>query len=124
MTRTDFERWLRAYGHAWKKGDPDAACQLFSRDAAYFETPFDIPMVGTAAIHRYWTEGAKNAQTDVIFTATVIKVMGASGFAQWHASFRRVPSNAFVELDGVLLARFEGDMRCTEFREWWHRRES
>ena len=123
MTHGDFTRWLNAYGQAWTTGDPDAAVRLFSADAAYFETPFDPPMIGTAAIHRYWTEGAKNAQTGVTFSATVLDVRDATGLARWQASFRRVPSGASVELDGVLIARFGDDLRCNEFREWWHRRE-
>ena len=124
MTLLDFKRWLDEYGEAWTSGDPEAAALIFSPDAAYFETPFDPAMVGTAAIRQYWTDGAKNAQTEITFSAKVISFEGATGFAQWHATFRRVPSNAFVELDGVLLARFNDDMCCVEFREWWHRRES
>lgn len=124
MILGNFESWLREYGEAWTNGDPDAAARLFSPDAAYFETPFAPAMVGTAAIHQYWTEGAKNAQTDVTFSAKVISFQGKTGFAKWHATFRRVPSQVFVELDGVLLARFDDSMRCAEFREWWHRSES
>lgn len=122
--RRRFDQWLQAYGFAWSAGDPDGVAQLFSPEARYFETPFDAPMAGTAAIHRYWTEGAKNAQTQVAFKATVISFDGATGFAQWHATFRRVPSDVRVELDGVLRATFDDQMRCVEFREWWHRRES
>jgi SnoaL-like domain len=119
----DFEQWLTRYGDAWTKGNPDAVVQLFSRDAAYYETPFDPPMRGSDAIHQYWTEGAKNAQTDVKFGATIIAVTGNTGYARWWATFRRVPSNVSVALDGVLSASFDDAMRCGEFREWWHRRE-
>lgn len=47
-----------------------------------------------------------------------------TGHAHWHATFTRVPAGTFVELDGVLMARFDAHMRCTEFREWWHRKET
>ncbi len=124
MTIHDFQLWLERYGRAWVAGEPDAAVQLFSTDAAYYEEPFDDPMVGAGAIHRYWTEGAKDGQTDVAFEATAIFANEDTGFARWRASFRRVPSRALVELDGVMWARFDEHMRCTEFREWWHRRES
>lgn len=119
-----FQRWLDGYGQAWMTGDPQAAVQLFAPSAAYHETPFDPPMVGTEAIRRYWTEGAKNAQTAVQFEATLLWFDGTTGVARWRATFRRVPSRVFVELDGTLLARFDDEMRCEEFREWWHRRES
>jgi len=124
MTIDDVRQWLNRYGNAWVAGDPDAVVQLFSADAAYYETPFDEPMIGTEAIRRYWTEGAKNAQTDVTFEATPVSVSGNTAFACWRATFRRVPSKAFVELDGVLSGRFDEEMRCAEFREWWHRKET
>ena len=124
MKIRDFQQWLERYGKAWVEGDPDAVVQLFSADAAYYETPFDEPMIGTEAIRRYWTEGATKAQTDVTFEATPVSLSGSTGFARWRATFRRVPSKEFVELDGVLSARFDDAMRCEEFREWWHRRET
>ena len=124
MTDMDFQRWLARYAEAWIAGNPDAVVYLFSVDAAYYETPFDEPMIGTSAIHKYWTDGAKNAQTDVTFRATPILLDGNTGFARWQATFRRVPSETFVELDGVLSARFDSEKRCDEFREWWHRRET
>lgn len=123
MTLRNFRQWLKQYGDAWAAGDPDAAVLLFSAAAAYYETPFDPPMVGTEAIRQYWTEGAKTAQRDVVFEATCLSLRGDTGIAHWRATFRRVPSNRFVELDGVLSARFDDASRCEEFREWWHRRE-
>lgn len=122
--RAAFDDWLRRYGAAWQSGDPAAAVALFTADAAYHETPFDAPMVGAEAIRRYWTEGAQDAQRDVRFTATIVAFDGDTGTAHWRASFVRVPGGAFVELDGVLSARFAADGRCREFREWWHRRET
>lgn len=124
MTHDDFQEWLDRYGAAWEAGDPDAAVRLFSPDAAYYETPFDAPMTGSAQIHKYWTEGAKNAQTDVKFQAYQSSLSGNTGFALWRASLRRVPSDILVELDGALSASFDGEGRCQEFREWWHRRET
>lgn len=123
ITIHHFQLWLERYGRAWAERDPDAVVQLFSANAVYYEEPFDDPMVGPDAIRRYWTEGAKNGQADVTFGATPISVDQDTGFALWQATFRRVPSGTSVELEGVLSARFDEEMRCTEFREWWHRRE-
>jgi len=81
MTTTAFERWLRAYGDAWERGDPDAVVPLFSPNATYLERPFDVPMVGVDAIRQYWIDGAKNAQTTVRFTASVIAQVGRVGWA-------------------------------------------
>ena len=123
MTLQSFGQWLKRYGAAWVAGDPDAVVGLFSPTAAYYETPFDAPMVGAGAIRQYWTDGAKNAQTNVRFEATPITFNDRTGYARWRATFERVPSAVAVELDGVLAATFDDHMRCEEFREWWHRRE-
>lgn len=123
LAREAFEAWMQAYGRAWQAGDPDAVTALFTADAAYHETPFDEPMVGREAIHRYWSEGADQAQRNVRFDFVVLAIAGDTGVARWWASFERVPSGAQVELDGVLAAEFDGSERCRRFREWWHRRE-
>lgn len=124
LTHAAFERWLSAYGAAWRDGDPEAAVRLFTPEAAYHETPFDAPLRGAGAIRRYWTDGAKNAQRDVAFAARVVGVDDDTGHAHWRASFVRVAGGARVELDGVLAARLAADGRCRELREWWHRRET
>jgi uncharacterized protein (TIGR02246 family) len=124
IERAFFSDWLRRYGDAWRAGDPQAVLLLFTDDAAYHETPFEPPLLGRAAIRRYWTEGARDGQRDVAFAAQPVGVDGDTGCALWQATFVRQPAGSFVELDGVLLARFAADGRCREFREWWHRRET
>lgn len=123
LDTTRLNDWLDAYGEAWIAGDPEAAARLFAPDARYHETPFDEPMIGREAIHRYWAEGARDAQEQVRFSHDVVAVVGDAGVARWRATFTRVPSGRRVELDGVLLAEFDREGRCTVFREWWHRRE-
>jgi len=120
----EFKKWLDAYGAAWENGDADAAAALFTEDAAYHETPFDEPMTGIQAIHRYWTEGAAQSQKDVAFSYEALAVVGNVGLARWHASFVRIRTGKRVELDGFLLAEFAAAGKCAVFREWWHRRES
>jgi hypothetical protein len=124
MMFADFVDWLDGYGKAWTTGDPDAVVALFSNNAAYHETPFDAPLVGTERIHQYWANGARDSQRSVMFKSTPLFMDVDTGCAWWKATFFRVPSDLFVELDGILSARFDETRRCVEFREWWHRRES
>lgn len=123
MNEAQFTRWLTAYGRAWETGDAAAVVALFAPDAAYHETPFDPPMVGRGAIETYWREGAGQAQRDISFLFKVLSVTDDSGLGHWSAEFVRVPSGSRVRLDGVMAVRFDGDGRCVEFREWWHRQE-
>ena len=117
-----FEEWLDAYRRAWEGRDPDAAACLFTEDATYQETPFEEPMRGRAAIRAYW-EGVPANQRQIKFESDVLAFTAhGEGLARWRASFVRISSGVLVELDGIFLVRLvEG--RCTEFREWWHRRE-
>jgi len=119
----EFEKWLDAYGLAWQSGDAQAAIELFTDDAAYYENPFDDPMVGKEAIHRYWNEGAGESQEDVCYSHKALAVAESKGLAQWQATFTRLPTRNQVELDGFLVAEFDGAGKCSVFREWWHRRE-
>ncbi|CAN5836463.1 hypothetical protein BH23ACT10_BH23ACT10_22980 [soil metagenome] len=122
MTAQSFDMWLEAYGRAWIDGDPEAVVQLFTKDAAYFETPFDPPMIGHDTIRTYWHEGAELGQRDVRFSHDVVAVEADVAIARWHAVFVRTDDGTVVELDGVLLAEFDDAGRCRQFREWWHRR--
>lgn len=124
LAREALEAWVQACGRAWEAGDPDAVTALFTADAACHETPSAEPMMGSEAIHRYWSEGADQTQRNIRFGLVVLAVSGETGVARWWASFERVPSGAWVELDGVLEAEFDRSERCRRFREWWHRRET
>jgi SnoaL-like domain len=122
VDRHAFEVWLQQYGDAWERQDADAAADLFSMDTKYYETPFDAPMTGREAVRSYWNEGT-TLQRDISFGYDVLAMNGETGIARWTSSFRRVPSGVAVRLDGVLTARFDSEGRCSEFREWWHRKE-
>jgi hypothetical protein len=114
---------LDAYGRAWEAGDTVAAAQLYSDDVAYYETPFDAPARGTRGVRDYSAIAAA-AQRDVHFWHEPYAVKGNTGIARWGASFVRVPSGVCVELDGIFVLKFDDDGRCSELREWWHRRET
>ena len=124
MTKEQFTQWLQAYGDAWEQGDPDAIIKLFSPDTKYFETPLVEPLVGQTALYDYWTRGAQDSHTDITFSAIPLFVSKHQGFARWQASFTRKRTRRRVHLDGALFAQFDDSLQCTEFREWWHRKET
>lgn len=120
----EFSRWLSSYGNAWKSGDTEGIQQLFSKEARYYETPFDPPLIGRKSIAEYWDEGAKHGQKEVSFSSKGAAVSGNRGFSRWNASFIRVQSEVSVRIEGFLEAQFDEDGLCSVFREWWHRREN
>lgn len=84
--------------------------------------PVRYPHAGESEIYEYWAE-VPNSQEDIHFNWQVLAVTGQSGIAHWQARFRRLPNGPQVHLDGVLVADFDPEGRCTAFREWWHRQE-
>ncbi len=125
LDKAEVETWLNEYGQAWVKGDPAAVAMLFSDDATYQETPFDVPMRGKDSIKAYWKNGAADAQEDVSFQYQLWAVAGNEAFAQWTADFLRIASGERVDLSGTFRLVFEKDsgrLQCVALQEWWHRR--
>ncbi len=61
---------------------------------------------------------------DVHFSHEILAVTENEGISsRWRANFVRVPSGAAVRLDGICFVTRNADGLCTEFREWWHRKE-
>jgi hypothetical protein len=123
MTRESFDDWLRRYGAAWEGRDPETAATLFSADAEYYWTPFSPPKRGPSEIARAWAE-ATSRQRDIRFRCRVLGFDGRTGIAQWSTRLVRLHLGREVEIDGVLLAEFDGAGLCRVFREWWHGSES
>jgi ketosteroid isomerase-like protein len=110
--------WLDRYGAAWENRDAEAAAELFTADAEYYETPRAMPFVGQAGIAEYWSTVTAD-QRDVEFTSRVLAVDGNIGVAEWSATFTSVSTGATIGLDGVFVLEFDNGWRCSELREWW-----
>jgi ketosteroid isomerase-like protein len=113
MDRAMFQDWLNRYVDAWRTGDPTAIGDLFSADATYFYGPYREPVVSRDAIVRDWIADPDEP-------------------GSWEAEYRPLAVDGDVAvatgesryIDGktysnVFVCRFDGDGRCTEFREWF-----
>ena len=120
LTRDAFESWLQGYRAAWEGRDPQAAAALFSpQGAEYYWTPYVPPQRGRDEIAAVW-QGAVTQQRDIHMSFEVLAVEGNRGIAHWRTMFTSVPSGEQVQLDGILIAEFDGLQHCRVFREWWH----
>ena len=122
MDRAKFTDWLDAYKRAWETRDPEAAANLFTANAAYHETPFDEPSRGQEGILEYWS-GVTRTQEAIEFSYEILATAEAVGIAHWRSEFTSLPSRSAVDLDGIFLVKLDADGKCTEFREWWHKRK-
>jgi len=122
LTPALMTEWLEKYKAAWEANDPEAAAVLFTDDAEYYWTPFEVPKRGRDEIAKAWAD-ATSRQQNVHFSFDVLAVYDSSGIAHWHTSFLRMTTGKHVELDGIIIAEFNGERLCHVFREWWHSSE-
>ena len=118
LTHEHFQHWLESYGRASAENDPHASANLFTKNAAYYETPFAEPMVGRDAILQYWDKGAQSLKNKES-TFEILSVQDQCGIARWQSRFTVIESGKRLALDCVFLVEFD-DGKCSEFREWWH----
>jgi hypothetical protein len=118
LSTASLESWLARYEQAWEQRDPAQAAALFTENAPYHEMPFDAPKAGRAGIRDYWTTVTAD-QRNVDFKSQVVAVTGQTGVARWSASLTSAASGARIDLDGVFILKFDGNL-CSELREWWH----
>jgi hypothetical protein len=115
---------MDAYGAAWISNDPDEVRALFASDASYSVNPFEPPWVGREEIVAQWTADPRR-QEEVAFDHTALAAEGETGIAAWRVSFVSTQQErARVEMDGVLLLRFDDDGKCVDHREWFFKRET
>jgi hypothetical protein len=119
MTERELTTWLDAYGSAWVSADSEAAAELFTSDACYYETPFDPPALGPEGVREYWS-AATGTQRDVSFRHEILAIVERRALVRWWATFVRVLSGARVELEGILMLDFADDGRCQKLRAWWN----
>jgi hypothetical protein len=113
MDHAAVQAWLDRYIAAWRSGEPTDIGALFSEDAAYYYGPYREPVRGRAAIVADWTS-APDAPGSWEAEYRPLAIDGETVVATGESRYRdgRTFSNIFV-------CRFDGDGRCTEFREWF-----
>lgn len=123
MTQEAFEAWLKKYGKAWERRDAKAAAELYAEDGTYQVTPFVEPMRGRTAILQYWTHVAQT-EKDIRFGHEILAVTPEQGIARWWSSFVIIPPGLKTKLHGIFVIVLDGQGKCTQLREWWHKQQT
>ena len=121
LTLETFSSWLEAYSKASIHNDPQVLEKLYARNAEYYETPFDTPMIGRDAIRKYWEIGAQTLK-DKEASYEVLSIRDNLGIARWRSKFTDINSGKRLLLDCIFLIEFNDDDQCSVFREWWHQK--
>jgi hypothetical protein len=115
---------MDAYGKAWVDNDEKVARSLFAPEAVYYVSPFKPPWVGRDQIVAEWVADPEG-QEEIAFDHTPLVAEGDTGIAKWSVSYTRtVGTRARVEMDGILLLKFDQDGKCLEHLEWFFKEET
>jgi ketosteroid isomerase-like protein len=117
MDHAAFQGWLDRYVTAWRSGDPGDIASLFSADAAYFYGPFRDPVSGRDAIVDDWTASPDPAGS----WEAEYRPLAVDGDVAVAIGESRYPGEGKT-YSNIFVCRFDGDGRCTEFREWFMER--
>lgn len=120
MSEKDFQNWLKSYGQAWEDKNIDKFVSLFSKNAEYYWTPFDLPKKGISEIADA-VNSAVSTQSDIKFTFQVLAFANNTGICRWWCRFNRILSGSLIKLDGIFYCEFDRNHSCHIFREWWHK---
>jgi len=117
----DVQAWLDGYVRAWMSYDPEEVGALWSDDAVHSYGPFDEPVRGRDAIVASWLED-RDATGTYEARYEPLLVAGDRAVANGRSRYFKEDGSLRDEYDNIFSLRFDGDGRCTEFREWFMRR--
>src|SRR5215212_3316223 len=67
-TREQGRTIIDTFGKGWSKPDIELLMSIFAPDAAFVETPFSAPILGSAAIRLWWLH-VPFTQSDITFSS-------------------------------------------------------
>jgi ketosteroid isomerase-like protein len=130
VDRADVDRWLAAYGDAWKTYDPDQVRALFADEIEYRYHPYDDPVRGRDAVVASWLgegdeAGASTRDREGTYDATyhAVAVEGDVAVATGRSTYLTEPGGEVEKVfDNCFVMRFDAAGRCREFTEWFMER--
>jgi hypothetical protein len=130
MDRDTAQDWLNRYVAAWISYDPDDIAGLFSETVAYRYHPYDEPVVGRQAVIASWlgedasgSASTRDAPGTYEAEYSPVAVDGDTVVATGTSRYRDRPGGPVVRTyDNCFVLRFDGEIRCREFTEYYLRR--
>ena len=107
--------WVEGYERAWRTAGTDGLGDLFTDDAEYLGSPYDVPVVGLAAISEMWDEDRNGPDEVFTMTAEVVACQGDTGVARVQVRYGDPLVQEYLDL---WVVRFAADGRADLFEEW------
>ncbi len=117
MTRDEAYNLIKIYGEAWEKRDPELIITIFTENATYND-PKEPENIGREAIKEYWQYKVIGEQDDIQFDIRNVWVDGDTVIAEWHATFKDIKRNLFVDMLEVAIFTVDGG-KFSSLREYY-----
>ena len=117
MTHDEATNLIEIYGKAWETRDPELIATIFSEDATYND-PKEKENIGIEEIKNYWKYKVIGEQSDIIFNLKHVWVDGDTVIAEWHATFKDIKRNLFIDMDEVAIFSVK-DGKFGSLREYY-----
>ena len=121
MDEQAVQAWLDAYVEAWRTYDESLIADLFTEDAMYWPSPYDVPLRGRNEIVRAWTE-EPDAPESWRASYEPLLLCGYVAVAHGTSTYFATGTEPEREWANIFVLRFDDQGRCSEYREWYHRR--
>jgi ketosteroid isomerase-like protein len=115
MDRAAVEEWVAGYERAWRTADTELLNELFTPDASYLRSPWADPIVGSAALARFWEAEREGPDEEFTMSSDVVAVEGVTAVVRVFVEYGPPDPSSWRDL-WVLM--FEKNGRCTRFEEW------
>lgn len=113
--RARVNRWLAGYEAAWRSPGTASLADLFTDDAAYLQSPYELPVTGLDAIARMWE--AEREGPDEVFTLAT-DILAVDGQVAVVRAEVRYGDPLRQEYRDLWVLRLGDDGRCAWFEEW------
>lgn len=97
--------------------DPELIVTIFTEDATYND-PKEPENIGREAIRQYWVTKVIGEQDDITFDLRHLWVDGDSVIAEWHATFKDIKRNLFIDMIEVAIFTVKDD-KFSSLREYY-----
>jgi hypothetical protein len=115
MTREDVARWIAGYERAWRAAGTESLGDLFARDAAYRQGPYEDWVTGLAAIEAMWDAERDGPDEVFLMTSEVLAADGSTAVARVEVWYGEPVEQEYRDL---WVMRFAADGLCESFEEW------
>lgn len=117
MNKEEALKLIEIYGKAWESRDPELIVTIFTEDATYND-PKEPENIGRDEIKKYWETKVIGEQEDIKFNLLHVWVDGETVIAEWHATFKDIKRNLFIDMTEVAIFGTK-DGKFSSLREYY-----